>query len=451
MRAARRKLPGRIEDKGNLLKISFLTSTSLYQAFTEPLKFFIRKEFRRYKQGSFSDLWYDGFLSSRGDTLQMKTGLFQGIPSETRIETDYQAEPDGLVHVNTDFYPSEYTERRQRRRKSVTLPIHLISQLNSLFVKYLAVWNQLVTQDKVGEKIQVTSILTDFEKKVYQDYLHRRSKSNSPLRYKTLAHLRSIPIPIELNIKPIIKKSIDYRSFISGRIIKRSNKKYQISFIYSETKIREVDLKNHTLNPCRDPRLKDIGLAFSKQGLSIVTQDAFEGRKYFIIKSDVIKKTKNFIQEFFKSIHGKVRSIALDSSCSMPKDLVELRKKFVKKCRTMKAEGAAMFYEAPKIVPLGEVYSENLPAHNPNHLKVWEKKALSEVKDYALIQGLTGEPMLVTPGPNSLLTFMGGEVPGLIMANHTLHQAAAKWDMWHGATFLSRASCRTVRKGLNRY
>ena len=58
--------------------------------------------------------------------------------------------------------------------------------------------------------------------------------------------------------------------------------------------------------------------------------------------------------------------------------------------------------------------------------------------------------MLVVPGQEGPFAVNGGAIPGLVMANHTLHQAMAKWDMWHGATFLSRASCRTVRKGLNR-
>ena len=445
MRASRRKAKGQIEGQGNLLQISFLSPTSLNLPFPAPLKFFVRKEFKRYK-GHFSDEWWDGKLWHRGNTTDQH-GLFRGISPELRVETDYHTDENNQICSNSEFFPSEYTVKNQRRRKSVTLTPDLTVDSEQAFLCYLAVWNQLVTMDKAGIPLNPPS---ENNKSVYREYQEKRAKASGPLRYKSFKRLSSIPIPTDFKTKQIVGEVIDFRRFISGRILKRSKKKYQISFVYSEKRVREVNLEQNTINSCRDPRLRDIGVAFSKQGISIVTQDAFDQRKYFIIKADTIKNTRNFIKEFFKNLYGKVRSIALDASCFVPKDLVELRKKFIKQCRTMKAVGAALFYEAPKLIPLGETYRADLPAHNPKHLKVWEKKLFSEVQEYALIQGLTGEPMLVIPGQEGPSLLKGGVVPGLVMANHTLHQAVAKWDLWPGASFLSRASCRTVLNGLKR-
>jgi hypothetical protein len=161
----------------------------------------------------------------------------------------------------------------------------------------------------------------------------------------------------------------------------------------------------------------------------------------------VITKTRNFLQQFFQAIDGKVRSIVIDGSSPIPNDLIELRKKFIRKCRTLKAEGAAMFYETSKLVTLGEAYPDNLPAHNPRHLKIWQKKLVQVFQGQTLIQGLTGEPIMVTSTKNLLTDSKGREVPGLVMANHALHLALAKWDLWPGSTFLSAEACRTVRRG----
>ena len=449
MRASRKKVKGRIEEREGVIRISLLTSSNLAEAFPEPLKFFVRKEFRRYR-GCQTDQWWDGSLWSRGETSD-QSGLFQGIPPELRVETDYQVTAEGRIQANSNFSPSEYSQIKQRRRRSLTIPTPFLPQIRSLFLTYLNIWNELVTLDKANKLIGVSSEADLFERKVVREYIKRRSMSNGPLRYKNLDTLNSIPVVHDqLDLRPLIKQVADLRSYISGRIIKRSNRKYQISFVYSEVRIKEVDLSDDTINFCRDPRLRDVGVAFSSQGLSVVVQNALDGRKYFTIKPEVLANTKNFLDSFFSNINGKVRSVALDSSCSVPKYLVELRKKFIKKCRTMKAEGAAAFYEAPKLIPLGQTYRDDLPAHDPRHLKVWAKKAFKEVKDYALIQGLTGEHMLVEPSLKGPIAVNGRVVSGLVMANHTLLQAMAKWDMWPGATFLSSASCRTVRKGLNR-
>ena len=98
--------------------ISSLSSSTLSLAFPQPLKFFKGKEFRRYLGNR---LWWDGHLWHRGTPLGQE-GPSKGISPELRIESDYHVEEDGLIHANTDFFPSEYSLRKQRRKKSIKAP-----------------------------------------------------------------------------------------------------------------------------------------------------------------------------------------------------------------------------------------------------------------------------------------------------------------------------------------
>ena len=189
MKALRKQ---KVKEAFTPLVVTLLDPPLLLQAFPPPLKLFLRQEFRRYL-GATSDLWWDGSIWHRGTPLEQQ-GTSKGIPPELRIETDYQVEDDGLIHVNTDFYPSEYTVRKQRRKKTLTLPLQ-----KQRFEDYLGEWNKLVTLDRA--KILPTSSLgqSSLEKKVLKDYQQKRSKAKGPLRYKSFSRLCSIPILAELS------------------------------------------------------------------------------------------------------------------------------------------------------------------------------------------------------------------------------------------------------------
>ena len=431
----------------------------------EPLPFFKKGEFRRYKSKFMDAEWHDGSGWSRGATAG-GAGLLKGIAPCERKHTDYQIE-DGRVVSASNFFPEEYSEKTRRFRKS--LPIQSFESVEALFLAYLAAWNRLVTLDQRGSPLGKNLLRDDVEMgrigqecpfqalRATKEYLNRRKGATGPLRHKRLHRLNSIPMDlkslpgVQTLISDFMKtQDSDLRRVISCRLVRKSNKRYLVCFTYANKTIREVDLSDNSINFCRDPRLVDMGCAFSEKGLSIVTQDAYEGREFYTVSSDVLKNVKRFLNTFFKEFEGKVRSISLDGSDTLPSNMRQVHKEFVRRCNTLKAVGAIEFYLSPKLVSLGERYSQSLPYYHPNHLKVWEYKYMKEFLNYTIITGLTGVPYLVRNSDQGIQNHKGEKVGPELMANYVLQLALAKHDMWHGATFMDRGTCRTVRKRLDR-
>ena len=442
------------------------TVGDLSRVFPNPMPFFKKGEFRRYRSVFMDAEWWDGSCWSRGATPG-GAGLIKGLPPCERKHTDYSVE-DGKVILASHFYKEEFSIKKQRHRKSIV--IKDFAHLVPLFNLYLELWNHLVDLDQQGQHLGKDLLKRDpklalafaetpfYASKTLKEYLSRRSRSKTPLRYKSLHRLNSIPMALPNHpelaslisdyLKPL---GLDLRRVVSSRLVRKSDKRFLVSFIFTISDvIKEVNLDDSSLNYCRDPRLVDIGCSFSSKGLSIVVQNAFEDREFFTVSTDVLEKTKNFLDSFLKEISGKVRSISLDGSSVTPNNLLEVKKELSRRCRTLKAVGAAEFYVTPRLVSLGEQYPKDTPFYDSKHLKVWERKLLSDNADYATIMGLTGAPCLVKYHKNSLVTSSGNPVIPEVMANHALQLALAKYDMWHGATFMDRGTCRTVRKGLDR-
>ena len=438
----------------------------LPMVFPEPMPFFQKGEFRRYKSVMMDAEWWDGSLWSRGATSG-GSGLLKGIAPCERKHTDYSVE-DGRVQFSSEFFKEEFSIKKIRHRKS--LGLKEINGLEQVFKYYLATWNILVTLDQQGTHLgrelfvsQPTLALLYAENPFYavkalKEYLRRRVQASSPLRHKRLQRLNSIPLllkdypAIQVEVAKYLKTvGADLRRVVSSRLIRKSDKRYLVSFTFTAPNVvREVNLEDSSLNFCRDPRLVDIGCSFSDKGLSVVVQNAFEDREFFTISSELITNVKNFLDKFFKEINGKVRSLSLDGSSIIPKNLVGIHKEFTRRCGVLKAVGAIEFYLTPRLISLGEQYPKDTPFYDSKHLKVWERKLLSENEEYATISGLTGAQTLVKYTSNGLISHTGAKVLPETMANYALQLALAKYDMWHGATFMDRGTCRTVRKRLDR-
>jgi len=441
------------------------------KVFPKPLSFYKKKEFHRKKSCWSSVEWWDGCVFARGATLNGWGSLNKGIDPIQRRETDYHIE-DGRIFSNTEFSDSEFSLRKQRHRKSLGIQDDGIEEVASLFFLYQTIWNYLVFQDQKGTKIQIGLLQTDpimaqhfseqpfYAKKILREYVSRRKLAKGPLRHKKEHRLGSMPL--DLTLHPALKEQVadymaslgsDLRRVINCRLVRKSNKRFLLCFTFTVSDvIREVvnDDGDPSINFCRDPRLVDIGISFSNKGMSIVVQNAFEDREFYCVKSDLLKNTAQFINKFLENLKGKTRSIGMDSTFPITGHLLEVRKELSRRLKTLAAVGATEFYLSPKLISFGEQYPSGTPFYDKCHLKVWEKKLLSPHEDFAMIQGLTGAPCLIKVSQGKLITSTGSEVNPETMANHALLLALAKRDMWHGATFLDRGTCRTVRKGLDR-
>lgn len=442
----------------------------LDKVFPAPMPFFKKKEFRRYKDyGPAAVEWWDGHTFSRGSTITGST-MNRGIDPSQRRPTDYHIE-NGKIFSDTQFYQSEFSVKKQRHRKSVAIDADDFVEVAGFFRTYLTVWNYLVTLDQQGTKLHMALLQTDstmarhfaespfYAKKALREYMTRRSMASSPLRHKQLSRLNSIPLDRnDIGLKAPIQSYLDtiggdLRRLISGRVVRKSDKRYLVSFTFTVPDvIREVDndKNNPSINFCRDPRLVDIGISFSKKGMSLVVQNAFEDREFFCVKPNVLKDTAKFLNKFLSNLKGKVRCIGMDESYPITGPLLEVRKGLARRCKALEAVGATEFYIPPKLISLGEQYPSGTPFYDKNRLKVWERKLISQHEDYAMIQGLTGAPCLIKVSDGKLVTSKGTEVFPETMANHALLLALAKLDMWHGAISQDSGTCRTVRKGLDR-
>lgn len=439
----------------------------LGEVFPEPLKFFKKQEFRRYK-GCQTDEWWDGCHFARGATLTGSGSLNRGIIPEQRRPTDYHIE-NGRIFSNTEFYESEFSIKKQRHRKSLVVETSSIPEVMQLFEVYQNIWNHIVSVDQTGKRIEMNLIQSFtpnlsgrpfYAKKTLREYISRRKLSQGPLRHKKLHRLHSIPV--DLNTHPALRDQVasymasiggDMRRVIHCRLLRKSDKRFLLCFTFTiPDVIREVinDKDKPSINFCRDPRLVDIGISFSPKGVSVVVQNAFEDREFYCIKSDLLKNTAQFINTFLNNLKGRVRSIGMDVNSPITGHLLEVRKELSRRLKTLAAVGATEFYTPPRLVSLGEQYPSGTPFYDKSRLKVWERKLLSEHEEYAMIQGLTGAPCLIKVSQGKLITSRGSDVNPETMANHALLLALAKRDMWHGATFMDRGTCRTVRKGLNR-
>lgn len=396
---------------------------------------FITKE-QKHRLSPYSPEWWDRSAFSRGNTA-----LHNGITPSLRVETDYSETPEGL-RCSSDFYPSEFTSRTIRRRKTLKLS----SDLNSLFFLYHSVWNRLVDLDQRKSLLGLPILQEDLElrrlseinplfvKKTLREYQQRRNLASSPLRRKRYGRVKSIPFIRETTPEAWkrVKERVDHRRFIYGRLVKQG-KKFSIRFSFSEKIEKEVNLRTNTIKGCRDPRLVDVGISVSPKGAYLVVQNPYEERRFFFIPSSILVNTKQFLENFFNYIAGKVRSLSLSDSTD-PR-IRPIVKAIERRGRTLAAVGATEFSLIPSLVPLGGIKRPN-----------WERKFLKPFASKIQIQGLTGESLLIEQTSEGMIDHRGRLVSGYVLANHALASGLAKKGMSHGATFLSGGISRTVHK-----
>ena len=394
--------------------------------------------------------WYQSPASGikcEGDWLHDRRSGFQscqssGILPGLRQETDYRDE-GGTVVFQAPFDESDYSEQTLRLRKLVKLSPETSCILLPYFESYQGVWNRLVHLDRSGTLIKANTG-DPHERKVRRDYVNRRCQAVNPLRFKSWARVNSIPITSEIRAE--LKKSLDldWRYVISMRLLRRG-KTVWLAYTHKEIRIHEVNLDRHSINSCRDPRLCDMGICFSPNGMAVQIQNPTEDRRGSLIPKE--KLTKQYINKLVAQMIGKVRVVALDPVC--PSNLCNIKTYLTRKLRTLQAEGAIEF-RSPKLVSLGARYKDR-PQHHPLHLHVWQRNLIKDWFDYSLILGLTGRPLMVREVNGTLI---GGDsrqvINPLTRANHAIQTALAKMDLWHGATFLRSKSWQRVRSAFYR-
>jgi hypothetical protein len=297
-------------------------TSDLPRVFPEPMPFFQKGEFRRYKSVMMDAEWWDGSVWSRGATSG-GSGLLKGIAPCERKHTDYSIEGDKIA-FSSEFCKEEFSIKKIRHRKSIGLKD--IIGMEAMFQDYLKAWNLLVDLDQKGIQLGRGLLKTDsnlarafaespfYTLRALKEYLKRRGRSSSPLRHKRLHRLNTVPL--DLRNYPGIQSEValylksvgsDLRRVVSTRLVRKSDKRFLVSFTFTAPDVvREVNLEDSSINFCRDPRLVDIGCSFSEKGLSIVVQNAFEDREFYTISPALLENVKNFLDKFFKEIKGKV-------------------------------------------------------------------------------------------------------------------------------------------------
>jgi hypothetical protein len=411
---------------------------SNFPALPEPAGYFRKGEKLHWYQSPASGIQYEsGLIHNRSSNAFRSCGS-GGIFPELRRETDYR-DQDGDIVFQAPFEKSDYSERLQRRRELLHLSSEASRGLLNHFKAYQTGWNQLVLLDRSGQPVRAKS-----GDRLTRDYLNRRKLSAHPLRTKTFCRVCSIPVTPE--IKAELKKylNLDWRYVISMRLLRRGHR-VLLAVIHKETQIREVDLEKRKIRHCRDPRLCDMGICFSPNGMAVRIQNPTEDHQNYFVP--VANLTKQLINQLLTQIAGKIRVVALDPIC--PESCRGLKTYLTRKLRTLQAEGAIEF-RLPRLVSLGAKYN-NLPQHHPLHLKVWQKNLIKEWFDYSQILGLTGRPLMVKPSNGTLIGADSRQVKPLTRANHVIQMALAKMDLWHGATFLRSRSWQRVRSAFYRH
>jgi len=419
-----------------------LTSPGSFPALPEPAGYFRKGEKWFWYQSASTGIKCEGdWMHDRRSNALRSTGS-GGIFQELRQETDYRDEGGSIV-FQAPFDESDYSERTLRLREVIRLPLGASRALYHYFDTYQDVWNCLVHLDRSGVLIKANTG-DPSERKIRRDYVNRRSQSTHPLRLKKQSRVGSIPISSEIRTELKQMVGLDWRCVISMRLL-RWGKRVILAYTHKETRIHEVNLEHRSINSCRDPRLCDMGICFSPNGMTVQIQNPTEDRQgSFVPKA---KLTKQYINQLVAQMVGKIRVVAIDPIC--PSGLNDIKTYLTRKLRALQAEGA-MEFRSPKLVSLGAKYKDH-PQHHPLHLHVWQRNLMKEWFDYSLILGLTGRPVLVREVNGTLI---GGDsqqvINPLTRANHAIQTALAKMDLWHGATFLRSRSWQRVRSAFNR-
>ena len=322
----------------------------------------------------------------------------------------------------TDHLSCEFKERLvlvvQRRKQVVSLSPH--SYL-APFKQYMSEWNALVSQDRRGEKILGDTPTS-------REYLSRRKQSTNPLRKKSWKRITSIPLTKELraNLKSLV--NVDWRKVTKPRLIRHGS---HVKFTF----VKAIHL-HRNLN--HDPRLSNVGLCLTDQGLTMQILSPSDQPQALHIQANQL--TKKAINRLVKQMHGRIHVVGLDPI--VPPSMREIKTYLVRRLRNIQAEGAIVF-RSPNRVSLGEKYL--------NHPS-WQRKLVKRWTGCFTILGLTGQPLVAQEQNGGLVTGPSDKsVHPLIRANDTIQTVMAKLDLQHSATFLHSRDRQRVQTAFHRY
>lgn len=267
-------------------------------------------------------------------------------------------------------------------------------------------WNVIVDIDRLGRMAYVNRELSrefgggwqrlswgSLISSVVRDYKERRAKAQHPLRKKSRARLKTIPVvgPVETIVKQVLKaKGINPKNVANKKLRRHTHGGFSVH-LTNKTPKHVWDDAKRLKRVFHKNRIEDFGMAMTREGLTILATTAGGSRAiYRVAVENVIKP--GFAQDLYRHlIAPKANTVALDESMlpSLPGALRFANANLRRWLRSRKAVGAIVFAQ---VSPVGREIVDAV-----EHAK---KVGLSK----KVIRELAGEAVLKCPHCGSPMT-----------------------------------------------
>ncbi len=247
------------------------------------------------------------------------------------------------------------------RRKTMRTPKRLNPEGNAALDIVLLAQNALVDIDRLGRMANVNRELSrtfgggwqrgphaELISWVVQDYMAKRAKSKNPLRKKTQARMKQLPVigPLVPMVKQVFKaQGINPKNVVHARVRRLSHGGYAVRYTHLEPKKPLDDLKRLSRVKHRGT-IQDISVCVNPTGMDVVITQA-NGKKDVALKvaiSDLI--TPGFARDFYRHVVSpKANTVAMDETFvpSLPGALRDANAKIRRELRHGQAVGAIRF------------------------------------------------------------------------------------------------------------
>lgn len=181
-----------------------------------------------------------------------------------------------------------------------------------------------------------------------QDYKAKRAKSKNPLRKKSRARMKQLPVvgPLIPMVKQVFKaRGVNLKNVVNARVRRRKDGGYAVRYTQMEPRKPLDDLKRLSRVKHRGT-IQDISVCVNPTGMDVVITQA-DGKKdkaFKVAIKDLI--TPGFARDFYRHVVSpKANTVAMDETFvpSLPGALREANAKIRRELRHGQAVGAIRF------------------------------------------------------------------------------------------------------------
>lgn len=237
-------------------------------------------------------------------------------------------------------------------------------------------WNALVDIDRLGRMAHVNRELSrtlgggwqrgpfaDLVSWLVADYKAKREKSKNPLRKKSRARMKQLPVvgPLIPLVKHVFKThGVNPKNVVNVKVRRRKVGGYAVRYTHLEPKRPLDDLKRLSRVYHRG-KIQDIGLCVTPTGLDVVITQA-NGKKDTAFKVEIKDLIKpGFAQNLYRHVVSpKANTVALDETFvpSLPGSLRNANAMLRRELRHGQAVGAIRF---AVVSPISREINDALP------------------------------------------------------------------------------------------